>query len=327
MQEVVKKEFLKLTVAGMIYHIFNSQWVSPTQVVPKKRGMTVVMNEKNKLIPSRMVTGWRVCIDYLKLNDTTQKDHFSLPFIDRILEGLVGRVSQSVQVVEEKLVSAPILISPDWSLLLELMCNTSDYAIGAVLGQRQDKHFHPIYYAIKTLNDAQENYTTTKDELLVVFAFDKFHSYLILLHYVFDIDTKDKKAAENVAEDHLSHLEDLKREEVHEEAIGYTFPRDSINFVDALKQGGDRIFRRCVMREEGLDILRHAHEDFMGGYHGSHMLHTQNPIQSLEIFDFWGMDFVGPFPTSNGIWYILVVIDYVSKWAEAQALLMMSKLS
>ena len=74
MKEVVRKEVLKLMEAGLIYPISDSAWVSPTQVVPKKGGMTVVMNSKNELIPSRTVTGWRVCIDYRKLNDATRKD-------------------------------------------------------------------------------------------------------------------------------------------------------------------------------------------------------------------------------------------------------------
>ncbi|KAD4385354.1 hypothetical protein E3N88_25522 [Mikania micrantha] len=91
MQEVVKKEVLKLMDAGLIYPISDSSWVSPTQVVPKKGGMTVITNEKNELIPSRTVTGWRVCIDYRKLNDATRKDHFPLPFIDQILERLAGQ--------------------------------------------------------------------------------------------------------------------------------------------------------------------------------------------------------------------------------------------
>ncbi|KAK1441342.1 hypothetical protein QVD17_07190 [Tagetes erecta] len=86
MQEVVKKEVIKLLDAGLIYPISDSAWVSPVQVVPKKGGMTVVTNEKNELIPTRTVTGWRVCIDYRKLNDATRKDHFPLPFIDQMLE-------------------------------------------------------------------------------------------------------------------------------------------------------------------------------------------------------------------------------------------------
>ncbi|XP_035842090.1 uncharacterized protein LOC118488821 [Helianthus annuus] len=170
--------------------------------------------------------------------------------------------------LKEKLVSATILVSPDWSLPFELMCDASDYAVGAVLGQRVDKHFHPIYYASKTLNDAQENYTTTEKELLaVVVAFDKFRSYLvlskttvftdhsalrflfqkkdakprlirwILLLSEFDIEIKDKKGAENVAADHLSRLEDPKREEVCEDSIGDNFPHETIDFVSAEVEG------------------------------------------------------------------------------------------
>nr|GEY94985.1 reverse transcriptase domain-containing protein [Tanacetum cinerariifolium] len=86
--DVIKKEVIKLLDAGMIYPIFDSPWVSPIHYVPKKGGMTVVANENNELIPTRLVTGWRVCIDYRKLNDATRKDHFSLPFMDQMLERL-----------------------------------------------------------------------------------------------------------------------------------------------------------------------------------------------------------------------------------------------
>ncbi|GKB66865.1 putative nucleotidyltransferase, ribonuclease H [Tanacetum coccineum] len=89
-KEVVKKEVIKLLDAGLIYPISDSPWVSPVQVVPKKGGMTVVKNEKDELIPQRTVTGWRVCIDYHKLNNATRKDHFPLPFIDQMLERLAG---------------------------------------------------------------------------------------------------------------------------------------------------------------------------------------------------------------------------------------------
>nr|GFB43034.1 reverse transcriptase domain-containing protein [Tanacetum cinerariifolium] len=86
--EVIKKEVIKLLDAKLIYLISDSPWVSPIHCVPKKGGMTVVTNEDNELIPTRLFTGWRVCIDYQKLNDATRKDHFSLPFIDQMLEQL-----------------------------------------------------------------------------------------------------------------------------------------------------------------------------------------------------------------------------------------------
>nr|GEV81868.1 reverse transcriptase domain-containing protein [Tanacetum cinerariifolium] len=88
--EVIKKEVIKLLDAGMIYLISSSPWVSPIHCVPKKGGITIVENENNEFIPTRLVTGWRVCIDYRKLNDATRKDHFPLPFMDQMLERLAG---------------------------------------------------------------------------------------------------------------------------------------------------------------------------------------------------------------------------------------------
>ncbi|GJX56409.1 reverse transcriptase domain-containing protein [Tanacetum coccineum] len=88
--EVIKKEVIKLLDAGLIYPISDIPWVSPVHCVPKKGGITVIENEDNELIPTQLVMGWRVCIDYQKLNDTTRKDHFPLPFMDQMLERLAG---------------------------------------------------------------------------------------------------------------------------------------------------------------------------------------------------------------------------------------------
>ncbi|CAN6552365.1 unnamed protein product [Malus baccata var. baccata] len=357
MMEVVKKEIIKLLDCGMIYPISDSHWVSPVQVVPKKSGVTVVKNDENELVPTRIQTRWRVCIDYRKLNATTRKDHFPLPFIDQMherlascafycfLDGYSGynqiviapddqekttftcpfgtfvyrrmpfglcnapatfqrcmvrsflghagfyrrfikdfskmsnplcrllqkdvpfqfdeECESAFKQLKEKLTSAPIIVPPDWSLPFELMCDASDYALGAVLGQRKDKQPHVIYYASRTLNDAQLNYSTTEKELLaVVFALDKFRSYLIgtkwivytdhaalkylltkkeakprlirwmLLLQEFDIEIQDKKGSENVVADHLSRM--VHEEHEHDVPIPKTFPDEQLLSIELL---------------------------------------------------------------------------------------------
>ena len=88
--------------------------------------------------------------------------------------------SIAFQILKEALTSAPIILPPKWCFPFELMCDASDYAIGAVLGQRIEKLSHVIYYASRTLNDAQMNYSTTEKELLaIVFALEKFRQYLV----------------------------------------------------------------------------------------------------------------------------------------------------
>ncbi|GJX92352.1 reverse transcriptase domain-containing protein [Tanacetum coccineum] len=364
--EVIKKEVIKLLDVRMIYPISDSPWVSPIHCVPKKGGITVVANEENELIPTRLVTGWRVCIDYRKLNEATRKDHFPLPFMDQMLERLAGnefycfldgfsgyfqipidphdqekmtftcpygtfayrrmpfglcnapgtfqrcmmaifhdmiektmevfmddfsvfgdsfdscltnlekmlkrcedtnlvlnwekchfmcregivlghKISKSrievdrakvdviaklphpttvkgvrsflghasfylrfiqdfskiarpmthliekeipfvfskncinaFETLKKKLTEAPILVVLDWNLPFELMYDASDFTIGVVLGQQKTKHFQPIYYASKTMTEAQVHYTTTEKEMLaIVYAFEKFRPYCL----------------------------------------------------------------------------------------------------------------------------------------------------
>jgi len=159
-------------------------------------------------------------------------------------------------------VTAPIIIAPDWELPFELMCDASDYTVGAVLGQRKNKSFDAIYYASKILNENQVNYSTTEKELLaVIFALENFCSYLIgskvivftdhatlkylltkgdskprLLRWIlllqeFDLEIRDKKGVENVVADHLSRLENnevIKKEK----AIMAEFPNEKLFAIE-----------------------------------------------------------------------------------------------
>nr|GFA70778.1 reverse transcriptase domain-containing protein [Tanacetum cinerariifolium] len=164
--------------------------------------------------------------------------------------------------LKTKLSEAPILISPNWEMPFELMCDASDFAIGAVLGQRQDKHFRPIHYTSKTMTEAESKYTTTEKVMLaVVYAFEKFRSYLILnksivytdhsaLKYLFQKkDSKerllrwvlllqeftfnviDTKGAENLAADHLSRLENPHQNVLDPKEINKSFPLETLNMV------------------------------------------------------------------------------------------------
>ncbi|GKE64721.1 hypothetical protein Tco_1518882, partial [Tanacetum coccineum] len=103
MQKVVKKEIVKLLDTGIIYPITDSPWVSPIYCVPKKGGTTVITNKNDELVPTRIVTGWRVCIDYRKLNEATTKDHFPLPFMDQIcmLAIFHDMIEESIEVFME----------------------------------------------------------------------------------------------------------------------------------------------------------------------------------------------------------------------------------
>ncbi|XP_076886572.1 uncharacterized protein LOC143536475 [Bidens hawaiensis] len=273
MREVVKKEVLKWLDAGIIFPISDNTWVCPTQTVPKKAGIQITRNENGEEIATRPVTGWRICVDNRKLNAATSKDHFPLPFIDQIIEKLAEGAPfvfneeclEAFNVLKIKLVEAPILLSPEWSLPFEIMYDASDYGVGAVLGQRVDKKPVAIYYASKTLSDAQINYTTTEKELLaVVYALDKFRSYIwgskvivfsyhstvkhlmekkdakprlirwILLLQEFDVEIRDKKESENVVADHLLRLVGREEEEEDERAINESFPDEQLFSVSTL---------------------------------------------------------------------------------------------
>nr|XP_017221472.1 PREDICTED: uncharacterized protein LOC108198219 [Daucus carota subsp. sativus] len=234
--------------------------------------------------------------------------------------------------LKRRLISAPIIIAPDWSLPFELMCDASDYAVGAVMGQRKNKVFHPIYYASRTLTGAQLNYTVTeKDLLAVVFAFDKFRSYLVgtkvivftdhsaikyliakkdakprlirwvLLLQEFDIEIQDRKGVENQVADHLSRMEYID-ESSSMIPIKETFPDEQMFKVQ-------------------LSDFTPWYADFANylatGLMPPNLSSQQRKKFLHDLFDVWGIDFMGPFPPSFKNEYILVAVDYVSKWVEA----------
>nr|GEW06796.1 reverse transcriptase domain-containing protein [Tanacetum cinerariifolium] len=137
------------------------------------------------------------------------------------------------QTLKRKLTKAPILIAPDWDMPFELMCDASDFAIGAVLGKCQDKNFRPIHYASKTMTEAESKYTTTEKEMLaMVYAFEKFRSYLILnKSREFTFKLVDTKGAENLAADHLSQLENPHQNVLDPKEINESFPLETLNLV------------------------------------------------------------------------------------------------
>src|SRR3954452_12903080 len=153
---------------------------------------------------------------------------------------------EAFEILKKALITAPVVQPPDWNLPFEIMCDASDFAVGAVLGQQVDKKLNVIHYASKTLDSAQKNYATTEKEFLfVVFACDMFRSYIVdlkviihtdhaaikylmekkdakprlirwvLLLLEFDLQIVDKKGADNPVEDNLSRLEDIPHDPIH----------------------------------------------------------------------------------------------------------------
>ncbi|GJT87185.1 reverse transcriptase domain-containing protein [Tanacetum coccineum] len=199
MQKVVKKEIVKLLDTDIIYPIADSPWEKCHFMV--KEGIVIGHKVSNaglevdkakidvisKLPPPTNIKGIRSFLGHAGFYRRFIKD-FSK--IARPLTKLHEKdtpfefddeCQKAFELLKEKLTCAPMIVSPNWNLPFELMCDASDFAVGVVLGQKDSKNFYPIYFASKTLNPAQQKYTVTEKELMaVVFAFDKFRSYLIL---------------------------------------------------------------------------------------------------------------------------------------------------
>nr|GEZ06600.1 reverse transcriptase domain-containing protein [Tanacetum cinerariifolium] len=250
----------------------------------------------------------------------------------------------------------------------ELMCDASDFTVGAVLGQRIEKHFRPIHYASKTMTEVESNYTTTKKEMLaVVYAFEKFRSYLIMNksivytdHSALNLENPYENVLDPKEINEFFPLETISKLAHHDQSTPW-FP-DFANYHAGkfiikgmstqhknkffkevkhyfwddpflFKTYADQVIQRCVAGQEAVDILTTCHSGPTGGHYSANYTAKkrqgkisqrdempQNAIQVCEIFEVWGINFMGPFLNSKGNKYILVAVDYLSKWVEAKAL-------
>ncbi|XP_050895862.1 uncharacterized protein LOC127102547 [Lathyrus oleraceus] len=237
------------------------------------------------------------------------------------------KCSEALEILKSKLVSSPIVISPDWSLPFEIMCDASDTAVEAVLGQRKENLLHVIYYASHVLNHAQMNYATTEKELLVVVhSFDKFRSYLLgsKMSPIEEIEEKYPIKDEFVDERILAVagvpwcvLEEEQRDTLkacHDSEYGGHFSGDRT--VAKVLQSGfywPKLFNDAQIIVKECDKCQR-----MGNISKRNQM-SQNAMLEVDLFDVWGIDFMRPFPPSFGKNYILVVVDYMSKWVEAVA--------
>ncbi|XP_047942950.1 uncharacterized protein LOC125189754 [Salvia hispanica] len=192
--------------------------------------------------------------------------------------------------LKKALVSAPILITPDWSQLFEIMCDASDVAVGSAFGKKRDKIFRAIYYASRTLDSAQANYTTTEREMLAIRCADT-----ILRRCVPQEDWE--AIVERCHSSPTGGYFGVQRTAIKILQSGFYWPtiyRDSASFVlqcnECQRTGGISKKKKKKM--------------------------PMNTIIEVELFDVWGIDFMGPFPKSGEYQYILLAVEYVSRWVE-----------
>ncbi|KAL6342222.1 hypothetical protein AAG906_006839 [Vitis piasezkii] len=434
MQEVVRSEVLKLLQAGIIYPISDSLWVSPTQVVPKKAGITVIQNEKGEEVSTHPTSGWRVCIDYRRLNSVTRKDHFPLPFMDQVLERVSGhpfycfldgysgyfqieidledqekttftffmdditvygssyeecllhleavlhrciekdlvlnwekchfmvqkgivlghiiskngievdkakvelivklppptnvkgirqflghagfyrrfikdfqnlKTSISFEELKQFLTTAPIVRAPNWKLPFEVMCDSSDLAMGAVLGQREDGKPYFRAYLVGSSIVVFTDHSALKYLLTKQDAKARLIRWILLLQE-FNLQIRDKKGVENVVADHLSRLViahdshglPINDDFLEESLMSFCLPKTAMKVIQSgfwwpsLFKDAHSICKACDRCQRLGKLTRRN-------------MMPLNPILIVDIFDVWGIDFMGPFPMSFGHSYIL----------------------
>nr|GEU90474.1 reverse transcriptase domain-containing protein [Tanacetum cinerariifolium] len=344
-QEVIKKEVLKLLDARLIYPISNSPWVSLVHCVPKKGGFIVVENEENELIPTRLVTGLARNEYYcflvgfsgyfqIPINPKDQeKTTFTYPygtFAYRHMPFGLWNAPGTFQRTCHSHLDKMLKRCEDTNLCLNWEKSHFMVKEGIVLSHKISKNGIEVDKA-KVDVIAKLPYPTTVKELK--FLFNKQDAKPRLLRWVlllqeFDIIVRDKKGAKNLAVDHLSRLENPHQSVLDKKEINETFPLETLNvqknkfFKDVkhyfwddpflFKIYADQVIWRCVHGQEAFETLK--------GKISQRDETPQNFIQVCEIFYVWGIDFMGSFPSLRGNKYILVAFDYLSKWVEAKAL-------
>ncbi|KAI5336095.1 hypothetical protein L3X38_026229 [Prunus dulcis] len=305
------------------------------------------------LPPPTYVKGVRSFLGYARLYRRFNKDFSKItkPLCNLLLKDVTfnfdDQCLEAFKILKEKLTSALVIITPNWEVPFEIMCNASDYAVGSVLSQRKDKFLHVIVY---TDHSALKYLLSKKD------AKPRLIRWVLLLQE-FDLEIRDKKGSENVVANHLSWLiQDRVQDklaaatpiaEMFPEAIQSSIAPWYADYVNYLasnvlpldmtfqqkkmffslekhfysddpylwKHCPDKVIRRCLNVTEMVAILHHCHSPTCGGHFGA-----TKTAAKVEVFDVWGIDFMGPFPPSYNNLYILVAVDYVSKWVEAVAL-------
>ncbi|GKA48503.1 reverse transcriptase domain-containing protein [Tanacetum coccineum] len=373
MQEVVKKEIMKLLDTGIICLIADSPWVISIYCIPKKGGITIVTNENDELVLTRTVTGWREKCHFmvkegivlghkvsgagLEVDKAKIYVILKLPALTNIKDTLFefnDECQKAFEILKEKLICARVIVSPNWNLSFELMCDASDFVI--------------LSYSIKTI--VHTDHSALKHLFKKQDAKSRLIRWILLL-LEFDIEIKDRKETlmEINTKDEPWFTDFANYLVADIIPKGMTYQQKNKFFSDLkhyfweepylFKVCSDGMIRRCVSGPETQTILDQCHHGPTGGHYGPNVTakkvldsgfywptiikeaHTLvqlceacqktgniskrdemplNNIQVCEIFDIWGIDFMGPFPKSHKFEYILVAVDYVSKWAEAQAL-------
>nr|GEV76224.1 reverse transcriptase domain-containing protein [Tanacetum cinerariifolium] len=330
--EVIKKEVLKLIDAGLIYPISGSPWEKSHFMVKEsiilghnisKNGIEVDMAKVDviaKLPHPTTIKGIRSLLGHVGFYRRFIQDFLKIARpMTRLLEKYTPfffskECIEAFQTLKKKLAEAPILVAPDWDLPFELMCDASDFAIGTE--NLAAYHLSRLENPHQSVLDKKEINETFPLETLNMVSFRSDSSTLWFA------DFANYHAGNFV----VKGMSSQQKKKFFIDVKHYFWDNPFLFKICA-----DQVIRRCVHGQEAINILKACHNRPTEGHHGPNYIATkgkfsqrdempQNSIQVYEIFNVWGIDFMGPFPSSRGNKYILVAVDYLSKWVEAKTL-------